>query len=183
MLNPEAAGDITTYHRSMSWRLPHIQGHYSVLVLHVAVDVKRLFELGKKYPWPRPKRCLFCQSSRLWGHGYVQRYFEGFIRPLWVHRLRCGDCHTVYTLRPDLFYRRFRYPVRTILWSLMTKIGKGFWLSCIPRQNQQYWFQGLTLQNIRFGSQPVPDLDMAKKMIDSGVIPATHSFFCERLRL
>ncbi len=153
------------------------------MVLHVAVDVKRLFELGKKYPWPRPERCLVCKSSRLWGHGYVQRYFEGFTLPLWVHRLRCNDCHTVYTLRPDRFYRRFRYPVPTIILSLMTKIGRGFWLSFVPRQNQQYWLQGLAAQNLRFGGQPVPNLYLVKKMIASGLIPATHSFDCERLRL
>jgi len=44
-----------------------------ILILHVRVDEKRLRENGKLYPWPR--RCPRC-GGRLWGHGYVPRYFE-----------------------------------------------------------------------------------------------------------
>ena len=125
---PAAPTPARTNARTAASRL----GRYLLLVLHVAVDVQRLVELGKKYPWPRPERCLSCKSSRVWGHGYVQRYFEGFVRPLWIRRLRCPDCRTVYTLRPDLFYRGFRYSVRTILSSLTTKITDGFWLPSLP---------------------------------------------------
>jgi hypothetical protein len=101
------------------------------VILHVSVDVKKLCALGKSYPWPRPKRCFSCQSSRIWGHGYVLRYFEGFMQPLWVRRYRCPDCRTVYTLRPDLFPGGFPYSLWTILCSLMTKI---FLHSFIPSQ-------------------------------------------------
>ncbi len=140
-------------------------------------------ELGKKYPWPRPARCLSCKSSRLWGHGYVRRYFEGFVHPLWIRRLRCPDCRTVYTLRPDLFYRGFRYSVRTILSSLMAKITDGWWLPSLPRQNQQYWYKGLKLQATRFKNIVSPDTATVNEIILSGFIPASHSFNCAMLRL
>jgi len=153
------------------------------LVLHVAVDVQRLVELGKKYPWPKPARCLFCKSSRLWGHGYVLRYFEGFVRPLWIRRLRCPDCRTVYTMRPDLFPRRFRHSLRAILSSLMTKIADGCWLPSLPRQNQQYWFKGLKLQSVRFKNILSPDKATVNEIILSGFIPASHSLDCAMLRL
>ena len=153
------------------------------MVLHVAVDVQKLVELGKKYPWPRPARCLSCKSSRLWGHGYVRRYFEGFVHPLWIRRLRCPDCRTVYTLRPDLFYRGFRYSVRTILSSLMAKITDGWWLPSLPRQNQQYWYKGLKLQATRFKNIVSPDTATVNEIILSGFIPASHSFNCAMLRL
>jgi hypothetical protein len=152
------------------------------LVLHVAVDVQRLFELGKRYPWPRPKRCLLCKSSRLWGHGYVPRYFEGFVQPLWIKRLRCPDCRTVYTLRPDLFYRGFRYSVQVILFSLMTKIMHGVWLSFLPRQNQQYWYRGLLLQRVRFDNR-LPDRSMLETIIAGDYIPSSHSINTTMLRL
>lgn len=151
------------------------------LVLHVAVNVQRLAELGKKYPWPRLARCLSCASSRVWGHGYVPRYFEGFYQPLWVHRLRCPDCGTVYTLRPDLFYWRFRYSVRTILSSLMTKITDGFWLPSLPRQNQQYWYAGFRLQTIRFAN--LPDTAALDKVLSACFVPVSHSLDCAYLRL
>ena len=153
------------------------------MVLHVAVDVQKLVELGKKYPWPRPARCLSCTSSRLWGHGYVRRYFEGFVYPLWIRRLRCPDCRTVYTLRPDLFYRGFRYSVRTILSSLMTKITDNWWLPSLPRQNQQYWYKGLKLQSARFKSILSPDMETLKEIVNTGCVPASHSFNCAMLRL
>lgn len=158
-------------------------GRYLLVVLHVPADVKRLLVLGKGYPWPRPKRCLSCKSPRVWGHGYVQRYFEGFLLPLWIRRLRCPDCGTVYTLRPDLFYRGFRYSVRTILSSLMAKIADGWWLPSIPRQNQQYWFKGLRLQSMRLRSVPFPDRDVVKEVVSRGLIPASHSLDCAMLRL
>jgi hypothetical protein len=153
------------------------------VVLHVAVDVKRLLELGKKYPWPRPGRCLSCKSRRIWGHGYVRRYFEGFPHPLWVRRLRCPECGTVYTLRPDLFYRGFQYSFMTILFSLMMKITNHRWLSCIPRQTQQYWYRGLRLQTFRFRNVSSPDMDTVKEIITRGFIPVSHSLDCAMLRL
>ena len=153
------------------------------MVLHVAVDVQRLFELGKKYPWPRPERCLACKSSRLWGHGYVQRYFEGFLLPLWVKRLRCPDCGVVYTLRPDLSYRGFRHYILTILFSLMTRMGDGRWLPSIPRQNQQYWFKGLRIQAQRLRNTLSLDMNVVKEIVSSGFIPASHSLNCAMLRL
>jgi hypothetical protein len=153
------------------------------LVLHVVVDVQSLVELGKKYPWPRPTRCLSCSSSRLWGHGYVQRYFESIVAPLWVKRLRCPDCCTVYTLRPDLFPQRFRYSLLTILSSLFRKITNGVWLSSLPRQNQQYWFTGLRLQSVRSRNIFPPDMATVNEIVSSGFIPASHSLNCAMLRL
>lgn len=181
MSNSEATGDVTL---TTEARPGGCLAHRTIfLVLHVAVDVQSLVELGKKYPWPRPERCLSCESSRVWGHGYVPRYFEGFVRPLWIRRLRCPDCHTVYTLRPDLFPRRFRYSLLTVLASLMSKITNHRWLPSIPRQNQQYWFNGLRLQSMRLGSVPSPDMDVVKEVVSRGLIPVSHSLDCAMLRL
>jgi hypothetical protein len=138
------------------------------VVLQVAVNVKKLCELGKKYPWPRPKRCLSCNSPRVWGHGYVRRYFEGYTQPLWVKRLRCPDCHIVYTLRPDLFYRGFRYSLWTILSSLVTRIVQHRFMPCLPRQKQQYWYKGLLFQAQRLRTVLCPDMHTLKEVISRG---------------
>ena len=128
-------------------------------------------------------RCLSCGSSRIWGHGYVRRYFEGFLGPLWIRRLRCPDCRTVYTLRPDLFYRGFRYSLSTILSSLMTRITDHRWLSFLPRQNQQYWYKGLRFQCLRLRNVLPPDRDAVKEIIARGLIPVSHALDCAMLRL
>ena len=153
------------------------------MVLPVAVDVKSLVELGKNYPWPKLLRCLSCSSSRVWGHGYVRRYFEGYLAPLWVKRLRCPDCHTVYTLRPDHFYPRFRYSLWTIFTSLMTKVVHHRFMPCLPRQNQQYWFKGLLFQAQRLRNIPSPDAATILEIISRGFIPASHALDCATLRL
>ena len=153
------------------------------MVLPVAVDVKSLGALGKKYPWPKLFRCLSCRSSRVWGHGYVRRYFEGYVEPLWVKRLRCPDCHTVYTLRPDCFYPRFRYSIWTILSSLVTRVAYYRFMPCLSHQNQQYWYRGLLLQARRLRTLLSPDMAIIKEIISSGFIPASHALDCATLRL
>jgi len=164
-------------------RLPQVTERYSVLVLQVAINVKRLFELGKEYPWPRPERCLSCNSLRVWGHGYVQRYFDDYLQALWVKRLRCPDCRTVYTLRPDLFYRGFRYSFQTILSSLAKRMEHQCWLSYVPRQNQQYWYKGLLLQAQRFRTVLRPTMHTVREIISRGFIPVSHALDCAILRL
>ncbi len=113
------------------------------LVLHFPVDVKHLSEAGKTYGWPRPARCPGCGSSRLWGHGFVERYFEGFGLPLWVKRFRCPDCRAVHTLRPEAFMRALRYRAEIIVSALREKIAGKRWLRSVSRQTQQYWLRSL----------------------------------------
>lgn len=181
MSNSEATADIALP-RKYALAIASRIGRYPLVVLHVTVDVKRLFELGPLYPWPRPPHCLCCNSVRVWGHGYVTRYFEGFIYPLWVRRLRCPDCSTVYTLRPDLFYRGFRYSLKVILASLTARI-EGRRLTSIPRQNQQYWFKGLKFQALRLKNIMRLNVDTLQEIISRGLVPVSHSLNCAILRL
>ena len=153
------------------------------LVLHVTVDVKGLFALGRLYPWPRPNRCRLCGSRRIWGHGYVPRYFEGFIHPLWVRRLRCPDCGTVYTLRPDAFARGFRYSVATIISSLARTTTGTSLLPRPSRQARQYWLRALKFQASRTGNVLKPDVNTLYALLSRDVIPFTRSINRAILRL
>lgn len=115
----------------------------TLLLLYCVVDVKALFEQGKGYPWPVLPRCPCCGGRRLWGHGYAPRYFQEYYEPLWVKRLRCPDCHSVHTFRPQGYWGRYRTPCALILLCLLQKILYGRWLWCIERQSQQYWYRRL----------------------------------------
>ena len=112
------------------------------MILYFCIDVNLLEKQGKKYPWPRPPWCPRCRSPRLWGHGYVPRYFDGFLRALWIKRYCCPDCKAIHTLRPQLYDRRFQVVWFTIFLSLLKKITVGRWLSGWSRQRQQYWWRG-----------------------------------------
>ena len=153
------------------------------LILHFAVDVKRLVEEGKDFCWPRPDRCPRCQGRRLWGHGYVRRYFEGWIEGIWIKRYRCPDCRAVHTLRPERFYKGFHYSVSTILLSVFNKIVEGRWLKCLSRQVQQYWYKGLRFQACRYSNRMDPDIEVLRELFNRAVIPVSHSFQSEILRL
>ena len=98
--------------------------------------------MGKKYPWPCPPWCPRCRSPRLWGHGYVRRYFDDFAQALCLKRYRCPDCGAIHTLRPHLYDRGFQVIWFTIFLSLLKKITLGQWLWGVSRQRQQYWWRG-----------------------------------------
>jgi hypothetical protein len=153
------------------------------LILHFAVDVKRLVEEGKDFCWPRAERCPRCAGRRLWGHGYVRRYFEGWSEGIWLKRYRCPDCRAVHILRPERFYRGFYYSILTILLSLLSRIIHNRWLKCLSRQVQQYWWRGLRRQASRFQNIKVPDSHALGQLLREDIIPVTHSFQCEILRL
>ena len=92
------------------------------MVLYYPVDCKCLETLGKGYLWQRPPVRPGCSSRRVVGHGYVQRYFDGFAEPLWVKRYRCRECGSVHTMRPRRYWRKFLAPVAAVVAALKGKI-------------------------------------------------------------
>lgn len=127
--------------------------------------------LGKLFPWLRPDRCPRCGGRRLWGHGYVQRYFDGVAEPLWMKRWRCPDCGAVHTCRPASHWRRFLAPIAVILASLAAKLEGFRWPSSENRQRQQYWHHGYRIQSRFEGLPAAPVANLLAKF----VIVATHS--------
>lgn len=127
--------------------------------------------LGKLYPWPRPGWCPRCGGRRLWGHGYVPRYFDDLPEPLWIKRWRCPDCGAVHTCRPDSHWRRFLAPITVILTSLAGKLAGFPWRKNESRQRQQYWYRGYVIQS-RFDGLPPAVIDTLRV---ASIVIATHS--------
>jgi len=171
--------------RAIDWLMrssrPSAKGN--LLILHYAVDVKRLVEEGKEYPWPKPHRCPGCQGVRLWGHGYVFRYFEGLSFGVWMKRFRCPDCGAVHSARLQGFDPGFHYSRFLILISLLSRLIQGRWLRCLARQAQQYWYRGLRLQASRWKNCRRPALSSLRWLLRQGLCPSTHRLQCEILRL
>jgi hypothetical protein len=153
------------------------------LIIYSSVNVKTLYEHGKDYPWPKPKRCPKCKGRRLWGHRFATRCFIGFLQKLWVKKYCCPDCGSVHTMRPSTHWSRFQYCVFVILWCLLNKIKHNRWRSSYSRQNQQYWFKGLIIQSSRHKNTQVPTIEVLRKLILKPVIPVSHSRNSEILRL
>ena len=146
------------------------------MILYCDLDVKLLEQMAEKYPWPRPPGCPRCRSPRLWGHGYVRRYFDEFSQALCLRRYRCPDCGAVHTLRPHLYDRRFQVIWFTIFLSLLQKIVLGRWLSGVSRQRQQYWWRGFQKQASRH-QNVAPDTALATlvTLVAAEHLLATHS--------
>ena len=63
----------------------------------------------------------------------------------------------------------------------MTRMREHQWLSCLPRQNQQYWYAGFRLQAVRFAI--APDIAAVHTVLSHGFVPVSHSLDCAILRL
>ena len=141
------------------------------LIVYLSVDSIAVSSLGKAYRWPRLRRCPNCRGRRLWGHGYVERYFDESADALWMKRWRCPECHAVHTMRPDTHWRGFWADRQTILRSLEDKETSRGWLPHLGRERQQYWWRGFQIQRQFHGA-----FESLASLIDKQVIAATHSF-------
>jgi hypothetical protein len=126
---------------SPGWGESKIQFSDRKLLLLFRTDLQIIQALGKLFKWKKPCSCPQCGGSRLWGHGFVPRYFVGFNQGLWMKRWRCPDCGAVHTARPASFLPRMQYSIRSQKSCLTVKLGWKPFLSEIPRQTQQYWWR------------------------------------------
>lgn len=113
------------------------------MVIFFPVILKQLFHLGRFFPWPKPELCPRCGSHRLWGHGFVAAYFDGFDQPFSLKRYRCPNCGCVLRLRPSGYFKRFQSSIDTIRCSIAQKTTAGRWLPGLSRSRQNHWFRSL----------------------------------------
>lgn len=106
----------------------------------------------------------------MWGHGFVERYFDGVVDAVWVKRWRCPDCRAVHTMRPRSHWRGFWATAAVVATVLGRKLAGQGWLRDFSRQRQQYWWRGYQIQS-RFSGTVVG----LPQLLADGVIAATHS--------
>jgi hypothetical protein len=81
------------------------------------------------------------------GHGYVERYFDGYIEALPVKCYRCPACGCVITLRPENHFPRIRSPRQVIREHLHVRLSQGRWpLSPLARSRLRHWLANLKRQ-------------------------------------
>ena len=118
------------------------------MILATFVSTDDLVKEGKNYNWKRPCKCQNpgCKSEKLWGHGYVKRYFFACSEAVYLKRWRCPHCHSVITTRPKSFWRRFQETKSRIFEALRhrlhPKIPKA-WPLWTTRQRAGHWLKKL----------------------------------------
>ena len=116
------------------------------MILFVETNIKELSEKGRDYPWQRPANCPRCGNFKVWGHGYVGAWFDGFLTLLFLKRYRCPDCKLVIRYRPTGYFRRFQAPVDTIRSRIAHRLKEGRWPPGLSRSRQRHWLKGLRKQ-------------------------------------
>lgn len=117
------------------------------MIHFVSVILKEIFEQGKDYPWRRPSACLRCNHYRVWGHGFVERFFHGFATCLYLKCYRCPACGCVMTVRPDTHFSRVRCCKVIIRSCLARRLCEGRWpRSSLSPPRMRHWLANLSRQ-------------------------------------
>jgi len=116
------------------------------VIIFFPVVLKRLFDEGRDYEWPRPERCPRCGNYKVWGHGFVEALFDGFSQALFLKRYRCADCKCLMRCRPEGYFSRFQASIETIRSSISNKSTQDRWLPGISRSRQAHWWRALQRQ-------------------------------------
>lgn len=113
------------------------------MILFVEAILKLISEQGRDFKWPRPQVCPNCNHSKLWGHGYVSRLFDGFRQALLIKCYRCPECGCVITLRPKTHFRRVQAPISKIRAALFHRLTNGRWPPGQSKSRARHWFCNL----------------------------------------
>ena len=114
------------------------------MIYFVEVLLKDIFEQGKDFQWIRPSACLKCYHYKVWGHGFVPRYFDGYVSCLSMKCYRCPVCRCVMTSRPDTHFSRILCCKETIRTLLALRITTSRWLrSSLSLSRMRHWLANL----------------------------------------
>jgi hypothetical protein len=124
---------------------PHYSGlnKDQTMILSVAIDLKKLFSLGRNFPWKKPAICPCCRQSHLWGHGFSDTIFEGYPAALPLRRFKCPLCGCVIKCRPKGYFSRFQTAIDTIRSRLQQRIATGRWPSPGHGAPGRHWLAAL----------------------------------------
>jgi len=123
------------------------------MIVFAPVSIKEIVSKGRKFPWPRPEICPRCNGNRVWGHGFVTAFFDGFADQVLLRRYRCPDCRCVMRLRPSGFFMRFQASIVAIRSSIAFRLENGRWPPGCSRTRQGHWLRSLYRKTLAYFGQ------------------------------
>jgi hypothetical protein len=145
------------------------------MILSVHVKLNQIFRLGRNFNWAKPDSCPNCQSGRLWGHGFVAAFFDGFRQALLLRRFRCPDCGCVLSLRPIGFFPRFQATIATIRSCLQARLSGGKWPQGPSTSRQRHWLSALKRKSMAFFGAGMDLMGAFDRLIQTGQTPVSRS--------
>jgi len=116
------------------------------MIIFVPVLLKDIFEQERDFVWERPPCCPRCNHYKVWGHGFVERIFDGFNVTLSLKCYRCPLCGCVITLRPDTHFPRFQASKDKIRSFLSERLKTGRWPPGQSHSRHRHWLRNLKKQ-------------------------------------
>ena len=116
------------------------------MILFIDVDLKEVNLVEKKFIWPKPEVCPCCLQSHVWGHGFSDTFFEGFLDALPMKRFRCPACGCVLKYRPRSHFTRIQTAIDTIRSYLAGRIRTRRWPGSPERG--RHWLRALKRQTL-----------------------------------
>ena len=147
------------------------------MILSVTVNLKEIAEKGRHYQWIRPEICLRCRESHLWGHGFVESWFDGCIRALLLRRYICPGCGCVIKLKPRGFFRRFQARIESIRFHIAMRLKTGKWPVGCSSARCRHWLRGLKRQTMAYlGVEWMGHLPQAfDRLTEMGKVPVSRA--------
>ncbi len=123
-----------------------------LMIFPVLVSIKEIVARGRDFPWPRPEACPRCEGRRVWCHGFVSAFFDGFSEQVFLRRYRCPECRCVMRARPSGHFKRVQASIETVRSSIAFRLEHGRWPAGISRSRQGHWVRSLRRRvSARFG--------------------------------
>lgn len=146
------------------------------MILPVTADIKEIEEKGRNYQWIRPEVCLSCGGSHVWGHGFVESWFDGYVRALLLRRYRCPVCGCVIKLKPRGFFRRFQATIERIRFHIAKRLKTGKWVKGCISARCRHWLSALKRQTMaNLGIEWMRRLPQAfDRLVEMGKVPVSR---------
>ena len=146
------------------------------MILPVEANLKEIDEKGRDYQWIRPQLCLHCKGSHLWGHGFVESWFDGYARALFLRRYRCPVCGCVIKLKPRGYFKRFQATIERIYFQIGSRLKTGKWPVGCGNERCRHWLRSLKRQTMaHLGIEWMNELPQAfSRLIEMGKVPVSR---------
>jgi hypothetical protein len=144
------------------------------MILSVCAKLKDIYEQGRNFKWSKPDRCKRCGSLRVWGHGFVVAYFDGFMGCFYLRRFRCPDCNCVMRMKPEGYFSRFHASIDVIDTCLKGRLRFGRWAPYIGKSRQRHWLSALKKKTMSWFGVGKDLMTAFFELMVKGVIPVSR---------
>jgi len=111
------------------------------MIIQINSSIDDIIDQGKNFNWLKPNCCPKCDSTKLWGHGYVSNYLNQKMEPLWLKRYRCLGCYCVITCKP-VGYAPYKHQSQAFIFHVLKyRFCKLKWPCSVSRQTGGNWIR------------------------------------------